>query len=328
MIRRGFIGLLASAAAMWPLAARAQPRATPVIGFLSGLSANDRPVLGEMFRRGLSELGYVAGQNVTIEYRYAENRPERLQTLIADLIAHHVTVIAATGGNIVPFTAKATTSTIPIVFTTGTDPVLAGLVKNINRPEGNVTGVSWFSADLGPKHLELAHELVPGATRIAALINPQNQESALYEKPFKEGAALIRDLHLILLQASTAAQIDAAFEQAADQRVDAMIVAGDPFFTARATQLAVLAASKKIPVLYSNREITNAGGLISYGNDVPDAYRRAGIYVGQILKGANPASLPIERATKFALVINLQTAKTLKLDVPAKLLSLADEVIE
>jgi putative ABC transport system substrate-binding protein len=251
-----------------------------------------------------------------------------LQTLIADLIAHHVTVIAATGGNIVALTAKAATSSIPVVFTTGTDPVLAGLVKNINRPEGNVTGVSWFAADLGPKHLELARDLVPGATRIAALINSQNQESALYEKPFKEAAARFPELQLVVLKGSTAGQIDAAFEQAVDQRMDAMIVAGDPFFTARATQFAVLAAFKKIPVLYSNREITSAGGLISYGNDVPDAYRRAGIYVGRILNGVNPSSLPVDRATKFALVINLQTAKTLKLDVPAKLLSLADEVIE
>jgi putative tryptophan/tyrosine transport system substrate-binding protein len=327
MRRREFITLLGGAT-VWPLATSAQPRGTPVVGFLSGLSPDDRPVLTEMFRRGLSELGYVAGQNVTIEYRYAENKPERLQTLIADLMAHHVTVIAATGGNIVALTAKAATSTIPVVFTTGTDPVLAGLVTNINRPEGNVTGVSWFAADLGPKHLELARDLVAGATRIAVLINPQNQESALYEKPFKEAAARFPDLQLVVLKGSTAGQIDAAFEQAVDQRVDAMIVAGDPFFTARATQFAVLAAFKKIPVLYSNREITSAGGLISYGNDVPDAYRRAGIYAGRILNGVNPSSLPIDRATKFALVINLQTAKTLKLDVPAKLLSLADEVLE
>lgn len=188
--------------------------------------------------------------------------------------------------------------------------------------------MSWFAAEVGPKHLELARDLVPGAARIAAIINPRNQESALYERPFQEAAAQMSAVQLKVLKASTAGEIDAAFEQALDQGVQVMIVVGDPFFTARASQFAVLAACSKVPVLYSNREITKAGGLISYGNDVPDAYRRAGIYVARILNGAKPSSLPIDRATKFELVINLQTAKTLKLDVPSKLLALADEVIE
>ena len=279
----------------------------PVIGYLNSLSASDRPLLLEMFRRGLGEIGYVEGRSVAIEFRYANNQPDRLPALAADLIARRVAVIAATGGNRPALAAKALTSTIPIVFTSGRDPVAAGLVNSISRPEANLTGVSWFGTEMGPKHIELMRELVPGAALVALVVNP---------------------MQLLVLNASTPREIDTAFETLVQQKATAAIVSSDPFFTSRAGQLVVLAARNNIPVVYTNREIAAAGGLISYGNDTPDNYRRAGIYVGRILKGAKPADLPIDRATKFELVINLQTARTLKLDIPAKLLAVADEVIE
>jgi putative ABC transport system substrate-binding protein len=276
----------------------------------------------------LGEIGYVAGQNVAIEFRHADNQPERLRALAADLVSRRVSVIAATGGNNTGLVAKALTTTIPIVFTSGADPVKAGLVSNLSRPEANVTGVSWFTDELGPKHLELVRQLVPGAALVGILLNPNNPEGGFYRQSFSEAAARSLGLQLEILNASTAGEIDAAFEKLVQMKASAVIAAGDPFFSARATQLVVLAARNNLPMVNTNREVAAVGGLISYGNNVPDAYRRAGIYVGRILKGTKPGDLPIDRATKFELVINLQTAKTLKLAIPAALLAIADEVIE
>jgi ABC-type uncharacterized transport system substrate-binding protein len=328
MNRREFITLLGGAATAWPLAARAQQAAMPVIGYLNGLSASDRPDLLEMFRRGLGETGYVEGRNVANEYLYADNQPDRLRALAADLIARKVAAIAATGGNSPALAAKALTSTIPIVFTSGRDPVAAGLVGSLSRPEANLTGVSWFGTELGPKHIELLRELVPSAALVALIVNPNNVEGESYEQLAREAAARAVGMRLLILQASTAGEIDVAFETIAQQKPSAVIVSSDPFYTSRASQFVVLAARYAVPVVHSNREFAAVGGLISYGNNTPDNYRRAGVYVGRILKGAKPADLPIDRATKFELVINLQTAKVLKIDITAKLLAIADEVIE
>jgi putative tryptophan/tyrosine transport system substrate-binding protein len=326
MRRREFIALLGSGVAGWPLAARAQQPAMPVVGFLNSLSANERPHLVESFCRGLSEVGYVAGQSVAVEYRYAENQPDRLRALAADLIARRVAVIAATGGNNPALVAKSLTTTIPIVFTSGVDPVRAGLVSSFRQPEG--TGVSWFSGELGAKHLELVRELVPAATLIAVIVDPRNPEAALYEQPLREAAARLPGLQLEILKASTAGEIDAAFETLVQHKASAVIVASDPFLTARARQFAVLAARHNIAMVTGTRDFTMAGCMISYGNDTADAYRRAGLYAGRILKGAKPADLPIDRATKFEMIINVQTARTLKFEIPARLLATADEVIE
>jgi putative tryptophan/tyrosine transport system substrate-binding protein len=328
MRRREFITLLGGAAAAWPLAARAQQPAMPVIGYLSGLSASDRPDLVEMFRRGLGEAGYVEGRNVAIEYRYADNQPNRLRALATDLIARQVAAIAATGGNPPALAAKALTSTIPIVFTSGRDPIAAGLVSSLSRPEANLTGVSWFGTELGPKHIELLRDLVPNDALVALTTNPNNGEGSSYEQLAREAAAHAAGMQLLMLQASTASEIDGAFETIARQKASAVIVSSDPFYTSRASQFVVLAARYAIPVVHSNREFVAVGGLISYGNNTPENYRRAGVYVGRILKGARPADLPVDRATKFELVINLQTARSLKIDIPAKLLAIADEVIE
>ena len=326
--RRKFLATLGGAATAWPLAARAQQAAMPVIGYLSPLAASDLPKLMEMFRRGLSEAGFVEGRNVAIEYRFADNQRERLRILATDLIARRVAVIAATGGNNSGLDAKELTSTIPIVFTTGGDPVKAGLVGSLSRPEANVTGVSWFNLDLAAKHIELVRELVPGTPLAAVMVNPNNLEAAaLYEQPVREAVRAV-GMRLLILNAGTPAEIDGAFEKLVQEKASVVIVVADPFYTARARQLAILAARHNLPLVTANREITMAGGLISYGNDVLDAYRRAGLYAGRILKGATPGDLPIDRATKFDLVINVQTAKTLKLEIPAKLLALADEVIE
>src|SRR5262245_2531924 len=327
MRRRKFIALVGSAAAVWPLVARAQQAVMPVIGYLNGLSASDRPDLLEMFRRGLGEAGYVEGR-VAIEYRYADNQPNRLRTLATDLIARQVAAIAATGGNSPALAAKALTSTIPIVFTSGRDPVAAGLVSSLSRPEANLTGVSWFGTELGPKHIELLRDFVPNDALVALIINPNNVEGQSYEQLAREAAAHAVGMRLLILQASTASEIDVAFETIAQHKARAVIVSSDPFYTARASQFVVLAARYAVPVVHSNREFAAVGGLISYGNNTPDNYRRAGVYVGRILKGAKPADLPVDRATKFELVINVQTARSLKIDIPAKLLAIADEVIE
>jgi ABC-type uncharacterized transport system substrate-binding protein len=310
MRRREFITLLGGAAAAWPLAARAQQSVMPVIGFLSSISAADRPHHTEAFRQGLNETGYAEARNVTIEYRYADNRMDQLRPLAADLIARKVAVIAAVAGNNTALVAKTLTSTIPILFTSGVDPVKAGLVASLNRPEANVTGVSWFSAELGQKHIEALHELVPKAELIALLLNPNNPEGAFYEQSAQNGARAL-GRRLLVLKAGTAPEIDAAFATLAEQG-----------------QLAVLAARHAVPMISTARELPAAGGLISYGNNVTDAYRRVGIYAGRILKGAKPPDMPVDRATKFELVINLGTARALGLEVPPTLLARADEVIE
>jgi putative tryptophan/tyrosine transport system substrate-binding protein len=323
--RRHFITLLGGAAA-WPLTARAQ-QPVPLVGFLSSISAGDRPHHTEAFRQGLNETGYAEGRNVTIEYRYADNRMDQLRPLAADLIARKVSVIAAVAGNNTALVAKTLTSTIPILFTSGVDPVKAGLVASLNRPEANVTGVSWFSAELGNKHIEVLNELVPQAALIALLVNPNNPEGGFYEQSAQDGARAL-GRRLLVIRAGSAREIDAAFATLAEQRANAVIVASDPFYTTRVRQLAVLAARHAVPMISTARDLPAAGGLISYGNSLTDAYRRVGIYAGRILKGAKPADMPVDRATKFELVINLGTARALGLDVPATLLARADEVIE
>jgi putative ABC transport system substrate-binding protein len=325
--RREFITLLGAAAAAWPLAASAQQPAMPVVGFLSSISAADRPHHTEAFRQGLNETGYAEARNVTIEYRYADNRMDQLRPLAADLIARKVAVIAAVAGNNTALVAKTLTSTIPILFTSGLDPVKAGLVASLNRPEANVTGVSWFSAELGNKHIEVLNEFVPQAALIALLVNPNNPEGGFFEQSAQDGARAL-GRRLLVIRAGSAREIDAAFATLAEQRANAVIVASDPFYTTRVRQVAVLAARHAVPAVYTVREFPEAGGLISYGNSVTDAYRRVGIYAGRILKGAKPPDMPVDRATKFELVINLGTARALGIEIPPSLLARADEVIE
>ena len=310
MRRREFIALLGSATAAWLSAARAQQPTTPVVGFLNSLRGSDRPNLQAAFRRGLGEAGYVDGRNVTIEYRYAENQYNRLPALAADLVSRKVAVIAATGGGASIAAAMAATKTIPIVFTTGGDAVQQGYVTSFNRPGGNVTGVSWFSNLIAGKGLGLLHELLPNATVVAMLLNPKLPESARMQS---EGHEVARELgqQLLVLNASSASEIDAAFATMRERHAGALVVGADPFLSSRSQQIVALAARDAIPTLYTNREFVEEGGLMSYGNDTADGYRRAGVYVGRILNGASPADLPVDQATKFEFVINLRTAKKL-----------------
>ena len=326
MRRREFITLLGGAAA-WPIRARAQQSAMPVIGFLNGQSAQAFAPAVAAFHRGLNEAGYVQGQNVAIEYRWAEGRLDRLPPLAADLVRRQVAVIAATGGNNSALAAMQTTSTIPIVFTSSDNPIERGLVASINRPGGNVTGVSWFNAELGPKRLGLLHELVPNATIVALLINPNNPESVRQPAELQHAGRAI-GLELLVLTATSAGDIDAAFTAMVQNGVGGLLIGSDPFFLNRREQIIALAAQHTIPTVYSGREAAGAGGLMSYGNSLADAYRRAGIQTGRILKGTKPSELPVDQATKFELHINLKTAKALGLEVPATLLSQADDVIE
>ena len=327
MKRRAFIRLLGGAAAAWPLAARAQQPAMPVIGFLNALGRNDAPDLPAAFRRGLGETGYVEARNAAIEYRFAENQHDRLPALAADLAGRRVNVIATTGGGAAVLAAMAATKTIPIVFTTAGDPVQEGYVRSLNRPGGNVTGVSWFAALLASKGLGLLHELVPNAALIALLTNPKLPESARIPTDALEAARGL-GRQLLLLNASTPSEIDIAFATMRERRANALYVGADPFFTSRRQQIVALAARDAIPAMYANREYVEEGGLISYGNDRVDGYRRAGVYVGRILNGASPADLPVEQATKFELVVNVKTAKAIGLTIPESFLARADEVIE
>jgi putative tryptophan/tyrosine transport system substrate-binding protein len=327
MRRREFITLIGGTAVAWPLAARAQQPAKPVIGFLNTLGQNDAPHLPAAFRRGLGETGYVEARNAAIEYRFAENQHDRLPTLAADLVGRKVNVIAATGGGAAVLAAMAATKTIPIVFTTGGDPVHDGYVRSLNRPGGNVTGVSWFSSLTASKGLGLLHELVPNAALIALLNNPKTPESARIPTDALEAARGL-GRQVLLLNASTPSEIDVAFATMRERRANALYVGADPFFASRRQQIVALAARDAIPAMYTNREYIEEGGLISYGNDRQDGYRRAGVYVGRILNGASPADLPVDQATKFEFVINLKTAKTLGLDVPPGLSARADDVIE
>jgi putative ABC transport system substrate-binding protein len=326
MRRREFITLLGGAAMARPLTARAQQPAMPVIGFLNALGQNDRPNPAA-FRRGLGEAGYVDGRNVTIEYRFAENQYDRLPALAANLAGRKVNVIAATGGGAAVLAAMTATKTIPIVFTSGGDPVHERYVASLNRPGGNVTGVTWFTTLVAGKGLGLLHELVPTAALIAVLTNPKLPESARIPTDAQEAARTLGQ-QLLVLNASTPSEIDAAFATMRQRRANALFVGGDPFFSSRRQQIVALTARDAIPAMYTNREFVEEGGLISYGNDTVDGYRRAGVYVGRILNGASPSDLPIDQATKFELIVNVKTAKAIGLTIPESFLARADEVIE
>jgi putative ABC transport system substrate-binding protein len=325
MRRREFITLLGGVAA-WPLAARAQ-QPVPVIDFLHSASADAFVRQVAVFQQGLRDNGYVEGQNLVIEYRWADGRSDRLATLAADLVRRDVAVIAALGGNNPTLAARAATRTIPIVFNTGADPVRSGLVPSLSRPGGNVTGVSFLVEELGAKTLGLLHELVPKAMVIGVLINPSNPE-AEREIMMMQEAARTLGLRLEIIRSATANEIDNAFPILLERRVGALIVIADPFFGSRTAQLVELAARYRIPTAYYRREYAEAGGLMSYGTSANEAYRQVGNYVARILKGTKPAELPVYQVVKFEFLINLKTAKALGLEVPPGLSARADEVIE
>jgi putative ABC transport system substrate-binding protein len=328
MRRREFISLVGGAAAAWSHAARAQQPAMPVVGFLNTQSYDRFAYLVAGFRRGLREAGYVEDRNVAIEYRWAENHYDRLPVLAADLVSRRVDAIAATGGTVSALAAKSATSTIPIVFVLGDqDPVRAGVVASFNRPSGNITGVSMLISVLGAKRMELLHELVPQATVIGVLVNPNGPDAeAQSQEAQAAGRALGRQIEV--LNASNDREIEAAFAAFAERRAGALVIAADTFITSRGDQLVALAARYALPTIYPYREAAVAGGLMSYGPNLVDSYRQAGIYTGSILKGAKPADLPVLQPTKFEFVINIKTAAALGVDVPPKLLAFADEVIE
>jgi putative ABC transport system substrate-binding protein len=326
MKRRKFIAGLGGAAA-WPVGAWAQQRAMPVVGYLSGLSSTALPAYLAAFRQGLEVAGYVEGRNVNIEYRWAESLYDRLPMLAGDLVRRQVKVIAATGGTPSPFAAKAATSTIPVVFLTGGDPIKLGLVSSINRPGGNLTGVSWLSNTIVAKRLELLREMVPTIATIGVLSNPLNP-NALPETAELEVAARSLGFQMLVQNASSESGIDAAFTFFVQNHVGAVVIAGDPFFAARHDQIAALAVRHAIPTGHDVRSGVSVGGLMSYGASITDTYRQVGLYTGRILRGENPADMPVQQATKFELVINLKTAKSLGLTIPPKLLFTADEVIE
>src|SRR5512132_2340687 len=328
MKRRDFIKVIACSAVAWPLAARAQRSAMPVIGYLGSESPDAFAGRLRAFRQGLSETGYVEGKNVAIEFRWAENQHDRFPALMADLVRREVTVIVAVTGTPPALAAKAATTTIPIVFATAGDPVALGLVASLNRPGGNVTGVATLTVELGPKQLEVLHELVPTATIIALLVNPTNPTNAETISRDMQAAARTLGLQLHVLHASTERDFDAVFTSLPRLRADALVIGSDPFFNSRNQQLVALALRYAMPTMYPFREYAMAGGLISYGNSFADAHRQVGVYTGRILKGEKPSDLPIQQSVKAELVINLKTANTLGLTFPITLLGRADEVIE
>ena len=324
--RREFIFTLGGAAAAWPIAARAQ-QAMPVIGFLYNASPDPLADRLRAFRQGLNETAYVEGDNVTIVYRFAENQNERMPELAADLVRRRVAVIVAPN-NVSALAAKAATATIPVVFSVNEDPVRLGLVTSLARPGGNLTGINALGGELQAKRLELLRELVPKAARVAMLVNPANPRNAETTVRDVEVAARAMGLQIQVLNASTSREIDAAFAAIGRKRPDALFVSNETFFIVRRVQIAILAAQHSIPVAFASREAAEAGGLMSYGPNIPDTWRQVGVYTGRILKDVKPADLPVMQATKFELVINHQTARTLGIAVPASLLSTADEVIE
>jgi ABC-type uncharacterized transport system substrate-binding protein len=325
--RREFITLLGGAAAAWPLTARAQQSTMSVIGFLNGASPEGFAPFVAAFRQGLKEAGYVEGQNATIEYRWAEGHYDRLPALAADLVQQKVTVIAATGTP-AALAAKAATSTVPIVFTTGGDPIKLGLVASLRRPGGNVTGVTALSVEVGPKRLELARELFPAATTFALLVNPANPVAATVSKDLQAVADTL-GMRLHVLHASTEADFEAAFATATQLRTAALVIgSADTLFISHAAQLGALALRHSVPAIYTLREFAAAGGLMSYGASTTDSYRLGGVYTGRILKGEKPADLPVVQSTKVELIINLKTARALGITVPLPLSGRADEVIE
>jgi len=328
MKRRDFITLLGGAAAAWPVAARAQQKAMPVIGFLNTVSLDGFSDRLQGFRQGLRETGYVEGENVMIEYRWAENKLERLPELGADLVRQRVSVIVATGGTAGAIAAKALKTNIPIVFGIPEDPAKLGLVTTLARPGGNMTGINFFLGEILAKRLELFRELVPAISRVAVFINPANAERAATQATDIDAAARAMGLKIRIFNTGNSGDINAAFAVIAGERTDALFVSADPIFNARRAQLATLAARPALPSSFSVREAVEAGGLMSYGPNIIDAYRQIGIYTGRVLKGTKPADLPVVQSSKFELVINNQTARMLGLTVPQTLLATADEVIE
>jgi putative ABC transport system substrate-binding protein len=324
MKRRDFITLLGGATA-WPLAARAQQGTMPVVGFLNPTSPDAFASRLRGFQQGLKDSGYVEGENVTIEYRWADNQTDRLPALAAELVRRRVAVIV--GNTLSAFAAKAATTTTPIVFIVAEDPVRLGLVASLARPGGNLTGVNFFGGELVAKRLELLRELVPGATRVAVLVNPAGPDAETTLKDVEPAARAV-GLQIPVFNASTSREINAAFATFVRERPDALFVGGDPFFTSRRVQLVHLVTLHKLPAIFSNRDYVEAGGLMSYGSNIADAWRQLGAYAGRILKGAKPADLPVVQASKFELAINAETARMLGLEVPPTLLARADEVIE
>jgi putative tryptophan/tyrosine transport system substrate-binding protein len=325
--RRQFLGLLGGAAAAWPVVGRAQHQMIPVVGFLSTRGSDDGAHLFAGFRRGLAEYGYVEGQNVTVEYRWAHGQYDRLPGLAAELARRPVTIFVTAGGERAALAARGATTTVPVVFVVGSDPVRLGLVASYNRPGGRITGVHIMSETLEAKRLGLLHELIPQATTIGVLVNP-DLSTAANQLSDIEGAARAIGLQVHVLRASTDREIEVAFEAVELNRIRALVVTADPFFNARRDKLVTLSANYSVPTVYQFREYAVAGGLMSYGTSLTDAYRQAGIYTARILKGEKAGDLPVEQPTKFELVINLKTAKTLGLNVPSSMQLLADDLVE
>jgi putative ABC transport system substrate-binding protein len=328
MRRREFITLLGGTTVAWPLSARAQQPAMPVVGFLHTTSPDTNADRLRAFRRGLKDAGFAEGENVAIEYRWADGQFDRLPELAADLVRRNVAVIAATGGTPAALAAKAATSTIPIVFGVFEDPVRLGLVASLARPASNATGINFLNIELAAKRLELLHELVPAATRVAVLVNPADATNAESQSRAVEAAARTLGLHLQFIRATSSHEIDAAFAPFVRERPEALFVGSGAFFLSRRVQLVHLATRYALPAAYSSRDFVEAGGLLSYGATIAEAYHQVGVYTGRILKGVKPAELPVVQSAKFELAINHQTARTLGLTVPSTLLARADEVIE
>jgi putative ABC transport system substrate-binding protein len=327
MKRRAFLSVLGGAAAVLPLAARAQQPTMPVIGFMSPRSAAESAHLLEAFRRGLKEGGFVEGQNVAIEFRWADGDYSRLPAIAADLVSRRVTVITAVGGDPSPIAAKRATSTIPIVFGMGGDPVSAGLVESFNRPGGNATGFTLLTNLMEPKRFGLLRELAPGVSLVGALVNPNFSPAARQLQQIEEAARSVGQ-RIVVGNAGTDGELDAAFTALVQQGIGALLVAADPFFDTRRERIVAFAAQQRLPAIYQFREYAEAGGLLSYGVSITEGYRQFGLYTANVLKGAKPADLPVQQATKFEMIINLKTAKAQDVKISDNLLSLADEVIE